>query len=251
MRPAYLSCLVCPPYGSLCVPPLSKCLFAPSTRGDKEPNQEKGRGKQSGFLCSPSLDMHEDLLGRHSEGTDCNENWRSQVTSGEVQKSSSLLTVPPASFCAFPTCLGYVFRLPEICGAGSTHNYFTSQLLLMRNRRGDATRENVFPFLFVRYVSLCCTTKVAIIEGKSNTEDANFDISKLALIIQNGTILLGGDSPRSLRREMAVSLFSNFVLAPLLFFLSLSSLSLSLALFVPVYFLLASANGRQIERGRG
>ena len=121
----------------------------------------------------------------------------------------------------------------------------------MRNRRGDATRENVFPFLFVRYVSLCCTTKVAIIEGKSNTEDANFDISKLALIIQNGTILLGGDSPRSLRREMAVSLFSNFVLAPLLFFLSLSSLSLSLALFVPVYFLLASANGRQIERGRG
>ena len=117
----------------------------------------------------------------------------------------------------------------------------------MRNRRGDATRENVFPFLFVRYVSLCCTTKVAIIEGKSNTEDANFDISKLALIIQNGTILLGGDSPRSLRREMAVSLFSNFVLAPFLLFLPLSSLSLSLALVlsVPVYFSLASANGRQ------
>ena len=61
---------------------------------------------------------------------------------GEVKKSSSLLSVPPASFCALPTCFCYVFRLPEMCGAGTTHNNFTSQLLLMRSRRGDATRQN-------------------------------------------------------------------------------------------------------------
>ena len=111
-----------------------------------------------------------------------------------------------------------------MCGARGTHNYFTSQLLLMRRRRGDATRENLFLFLSVRYVSLCYTTRVAILEGKSNTEDADFDISKLALILQSGTILQGGDSPPSLRREMAVSLSeTSFLLfLHLLPFISLS-----------------------------
>ena len=202
MRPAYLSCLDCPPSGSLCVLPLSKCLFASSIRGDRKPNKQKGRGKQSGFLCS---------FSRRSK------------------KNSSLLSVPPASFCALPTCFCYVFRLPEMCGAGTTHNNFTSQLLLMRSRRGDATRQNFFLLLLVRYVSMCYTTIVAILEGKSSTQDADFDISKLALVIRSGTILLGGDSPPSLRREMAVSLS---VTAFLLFLhlLPFISLSLSLAL---------------------
>ena len=148
---------------------------------------------------------------------------------GEVKKNSSLLSVPPASFCALPTCFCYVFRLPEMCGAGTTHNNFTSQLLLMRSRRGDATRQNFFLLLLVRYVSMCYTTIVAILEGKSSTQDADFDISKLALVIRSGTILLGGDSPPSLRREMAVPLS---VTAFLLFLhlLPFISLSLSLAL---------------------
>ena len=85
----------------------------------------------------------------------------------------------------------------------------------------------VILFLFVRCASLCYTTRVAIIEGKSSTEDADFDISKLALVIQSGTILLGGDSPPSLRREMAVSLSLALFL---LFFLFLPLISLSLCL---------------------
>ena len=84
----------------------------------------------------------------------------------------------------------------------------------------------VILFLFVRCASLCYTTRVAIIEGKSSTEDADFDISKLALVIQSGTILLGGDSPPSLRREMAVSLS----LALFLLFFPFSSFDLSLSL---------------------
>ena len=116
----------------------------------------------------------------------------------------------------------------------------------MRSRRRDATRENLFLFLFVRYVSLCCTTRVAILEGKNNTEDADFDISKLALILQSGTILLGGDSPPSLKREMAVSLSVTsfllflhllpFISLPLPLSLALSlSLSLSLSLYLSIY----------------
>ena len=101
MRPAYLSCLDCPPSGSLCVRPLSKCLFASSIRGDKEPNKERGRRKQNGFLCSPSFDMPEDLLGGHNEGTDCNENGRRQVTSGEEKRAflfSPCLLLPSVLF---------------------------------------------------------------------------------------------------------------------------------------------------------
>ena len=116
-----------------------------------------------------------------------------------------------------------------MCGAGTTHNNFTSQLLLMRSRRGDATRQIFFLLLLVRYVSMCYTTIVAILAGKSSTQDADFDISKLALVIRSGTILLGGDSPPSLRREMAASLSVTAFLLFLHLF-PFISLSLSLAL---------------------
>ena len=130
--------------------------------------------------------------------------------------------MPPASFCALPTCLLHVFRLPEMHSRGRTHNCFTSQLLLMRNRRREEIRERhvgFFLYLLVLFVHsflrLCSiqhslsvfpllyTTRVErVIEGKSNAEDANFDISKFALKIQNGNILLQGNPPPSLRNEM-------------------------------------------------
>ena len=211
MRPAYLSCLDCHPSGSLCVLPLSKCLFASSIRGDKKPNKQKGRGKQSGFLCSFSRRSKKELFS-------------------SLRASCFLL-------CSSHLFLLCVSIYQKCVARGTTHNNFTSQLLLMRSRRGDATRQIFFLLLLVRYVSMCYTTIVAILAGKSSTQDADFDISKLALVIRSGTILLGGDSPPSLRREMAASLsVTAFLLFLHLFpFISLSlSRSLSLSLYLSI-----------------
>ena len=69
--------------------------------------ERRGRRNQRGFLCFLSLDsdIHKDLHGRHDDRTDVNENRRREVTNGEVQMSSPLFSVPPASLCALSLCV--------------------------------------------------------------------------------------------------------------------------------------------------
>ena len=76
--------------------------------------------------------------------------------------------------CALPTCLCYVFRLPEMCGAGRTHNtHLSDEEQEKRRYKGKSSSSclcvmyhslSVFPLLY--------TTRVARVpEGKSTGED--------------------------------------------------------------------------------
>ena len=79
------------------------------------------------------------------------------MTSGEEKKSSSLLSPPPASFCALPTGLFSVFQLPETCGAERTHNMHTDEEQEKRRGKGKSSSSclcvmyhslSVFPLLY-------------------------------------------------------------------------------------------------------
>ena len=157
MHPADLSRPGCPPSGSLCVFPHS-ALFCAASSSQKARErcgkgrmgilsrtisllrERRGRRNQRGFLCFLSLDsdIHKDLHGRHDDRTDVNENRRREVTNGEVEMSSPLFSVPPASLCALPTSLLaflYVFRPPQMFGAGRPYNCFTPPDEKHENRR--------------------------------------------------------------------------------------------------------------------
>ena len=95
------------------------------------------------------------------------------MTSGEVKQRSSLLSVPPASFCAFPTCLCYAFRKPEMCGAGRTHYTHSDEEQEKKRDKGKSSSSclcamyhslSVLPLLYT-------TTVARVAEGKGTGED--------------------------------------------------------------------------------